>query len=91
MRSRAPSAAFVAAVTASAPCGLCLYAASLLGLVRLPRLRRGLLGPSEPSEGAAAVLRQGMFHGLERESRRNRVRLHRARLHELQELRRRRT
>ncbi|MFJ9012706.1 hypothetical protein [Streptomyces canus] len=38
----------------------------LLGLVRPPGLRFGFLGPSEPSEGAAAVLRQGLLHGLER-------------------------
>ncbi|CAM5720391.1 hypothetical protein GCM10010345_19610 [Streptomyces canarius] len=66
VRSRAESSAFAAAAIASAPCGLCLTAAVLLGLVRPPGLRLGFLGPAQPPEGAGVVLRRGLLHGLER-------------------------
>ncbi|MFH8753412.1 hypothetical protein ACH4GK_37905 [Streptomyces rimosus] len=66
-------------------------AAPLLGLVRPPRLNFGLLCPARPRQRAAAVLRQGLLHGLERgegerRRRRGRVRLQLARRHQLQEL-----
>ncbi|WP_411142167.1 hypothetical protein [Streptomyces sp. x-80] len=66
-------------------------AAALLGLERPAGLRLSFLGPAQPPQSAAAVLRQRLLHRLERGEgergrRRDRIRVQIAGLHQLQEL-----